>query len=236
MAIGENLTKREQGALSVAILAVVLAALFWHLVYKPKSVELSELEARVENLEGANRRAKVQMTQGSVEDILAQARVHESNLLAIRELIPNSNELASLLEGISNSARRAGLDIASVEPLPVLYGEQFDTYRYKLGVIGDYHAIGQLLSNIGSMNRIVATSGLDLAVHVPQGEPQKGELQKDELQNGRQQNTALKRSQLIARFQVQTFVIKDANPIQPVHLIAGARKVDPGESSTMEIR
>jgi Tfp pilus assembly protein PilO len=40
--------------------------------------------------------------------------------------------------------------------MPVLPGEQFDTYRYKLAVIGGYHAVGQFLSNVGSLNRIIA--------------------------------------------------------------------------------
>jgi Tfp pilus assembly protein PilO len=49
--------------------------------------------------------------------------------------------------------------------MPVLAGEQFDTYRYKLAVIGGYHAIGQFLSNVGSLNRIIAPVTLEAFPH-----------------------------------------------------------------------
>jgi type IV pilus assembly protein PilO len=74
----------------------------------------------------------------------------------MRQLVPRSNEVPALLEDMSTAARRVGLDLATVEPMPVLPGEQFDTYRYKLAVIGGYHAVGQFLSNVGSLNRIIA--------------------------------------------------------------------------------
>ena len=70
-----------------------------------------------------------------------------------------------LLLGKARRLVRVGLDLAAVEPMPVLAGEQFDTYRYKLAVIGGYHAIGQFLSNVGSLNRIIAPVTLDAFPH-----------------------------------------------------------------------
>jgi Tfp pilus assembly protein PilO len=47
----------------------------------------------------------------------------------------------------------------------VLPGEQFDTYRYNLAVIGGYHAVGQFLSNVGSLNRIIAPVTLSIKLY-----------------------------------------------------------------------
>ena len=41
----------------------------------------------------------------------------------MRRLVPTGNEVPALLEQVSNAARRAGLDISSVEPQPVIAGE-----------------------------------------------------------------------------------------------------------------
>jgi type IV pilus assembly protein PilO len=81
----------------------------------------------------------------------------------MRQLVPTGNELPALLEQVSTAARREGLDISTVEPQPVVEGDQFDTYRYKIAVTGGYHALGEFLSNVGSLTRIVAPINLTLA-------------------------------------------------------------------------
>ena len=87
-----------------------------------------------------------------------------------------------------------GLDLASVEPMPVLPGEQFDTYRYKLGVIGGYHPVGQFLSNVGSLNRIIAPVTMAIKLH-PVANNTKARLKKGE-------------SLVDTEFQVQTYVAR----------------------------
>jgi len=96
----------------------------------------------------------------------------------------------ALLEQVSTAARRVGLDIATVEPQPVIEGDQFDTYRYKLAVTGGYHALGEFLSNVGSLTRIIAPVNLALAPSPARGKT---------LSTG-----------LDARFEVQTYVTKAA--------------------------
>jgi type IV pilus assembly protein PilO len=112
----------------------------------------------------------------------------------MRQLVPRSNEVPGLLEDISTAARRVGLDLATVEPLPVLPGEQFDTYRYKLGVIGGYHPVGQFLSNVGSLSRIIAPIAMSLKLH-PVGDKTKARVRKGE-------------SLVDTEFQVQTYVAR----------------------------
>jgi hypothetical protein len=68
----------------------------------------------------------------------------------------------ALLEQVSTAARRAGLDIASVQPLPMIVGEEFDTYRYKISVAGSYHPLAEFLTNVGSLTRIIAPANLQL--------------------------------------------------------------------------
>ena len=112
----------------------------------------------------------------------------------MRQLVPVSNEVPALLEEVSTAARRVGLDLATVEPVPVIPGEQFDTYRYKLGVMGGYHAVAQFLTNVGSLDRIVAPVGLSFKMHA--GDVKSRAQQKP--------GEAL----LDATFQIQTYVAR----------------------------
>ena len=156
MAIGANMTKREQTLTGLGIVALMLAGAYWYFLYKPKAAELAVIQAHVDSLEVRNQQARADIAQGSMKKLRAQAAEYEQSLKVMRQLVPRSNEVPALLEDMSTAARRVGLDLATVEPMPVLPGEQFDTYRYKLAVIGGYHAVGQFLSNVGSLNRIIA--------------------------------------------------------------------------------
>lgn len=165
MAIGANMTKREQTLAGIGFAAVLLLVAYWYFLYNPKAAELRATQAHVESLDKKNQQAKADLAQGSLQKLRAQSAEYEQSLRVMRQLVPRSNEVPALLEDISTAARRVGLDLATVEPMPVLQGEQFDTYRYKLAVIGGYHPVGQFLSNVGSLNRIIAPVTMEIKVH-----------------------------------------------------------------------
>jgi type IV pilus assembly protein PilO len=194
MAIGANMTKREQSLVGIGVAAVLLLGAYWYFLYKPKSEEMAVTQAHVDSLDKRNQQAKADIAQGSLQKLKAQSSEYEQSLKVMRQLVPRSNEVPALLEDISTAARRVGLDLASVEPMPVLPGEQFDTYRYKLGVTGGYHPMGQFLSNVGSLNRIIAPVTMAITLHPAAGQT-KARVKKGE-------------SLIDTEFQVQTYVAR----------------------------
>lgn len=162
MAIGKNLSKRDQILVSVAVMTIALAGAYTYFVYMPKTDELAVIEEHVAGLDKKNQQAAADVASNSIPKLLAQAKEYEASLKILQQLVPTTNEVPALLENVSTAARRVGLDLASVEPMPVLPGEQFDTYRYKVSVKGGYHALAGFLANVGSLNRIVAPVALDL--------------------------------------------------------------------------
>ena len=194
MAIGANMTQREQALVGVGIIAILLAAAFWWFRFTPQAATISAMSAHVDTVETNNRNARVAIARGTVQQLQNEAAEYQRNLDLMRELVPTSNEVPSLLENVSTAARRVGLDLASVEPVPVIPGEQFDTYRYEVSVMGGYHEIAQFLTNVGSLDRIMAPVGLDLKPHPAAA--------KD---NVRQKAGA---SLLDASFQLQTYVAR----------------------------
>lgn len=201
MAIGANMTKREQTLVAIAVLAGALLGAFVYFVYSPRSADLEEVGAHVDSLEAANRQASRDVAQGSLERLRNEAKEYAASLKIMRQLVPTGNEVPALLDDISTAARRVGLDLAAVEPLPVLPGEQFDTYRYKMSVIGGYHAVGQFLSNVGGLSRIVAPVSLDMKPHPP-GDKSKRQTKRDE-------------SLLDTNFQIQTYVARTTPYLRP---------------------
>ncbi|HYN79942.1 MAG TPA: type 4a pilus biogenesis protein PilO [Gemmatimonadaceae bacterium] len=198
MAIGANLSKRDQMLISAAVLSVALAGAYAYFLYLPKRDALAAIEQHVDVLEARNAKVRSEVTAGSLAKMRAEAVQFAAELAVLRQVVPTTNEVPALLENVSTAARRVGLDLASVEPMPVLVGEQFDTYRYKLSVTGSYHDIAAFLTNVGSLNRIIAPVALTLKPLAPQ---EKGKIRiqkKDELL-------------LDSDFQIQTYIAHTAD-------------------------
>ncbi|MBC8088545.1 MAG: type 4a pilus biogenesis protein PilO [Phycisphaerae bacterium] len=155
--------KRDQTKLGISVIAVMLAVAYFMYPYSQRQLQLAESTARLDSLELANATAQREFKVGNLDQLKAQAAENRATLTVMRRLVPTDNEVPALLEEVSTAARRAGLDVGGVVPEAVIPGEQFDTYRYKVTMIGGYHQFGEFLSNVGSLARIVAPVNFQLA-------------------------------------------------------------------------
>lgn len=183
--------QKDQIKLVICVVALAAVGAYWYLSWSPKHAELATTELRVDSLEQQNEAAKAAVSKGTVAKLKLQASRYESDLAVMRRLVPSANEVPTLLEEVSTAARGAGLDISEVSPEGVLPGDQFDTYRYKIGVTGPYHQVAAFLSNVGSLPRIIAPINVSLA-ETPAAKVQKG---------------ASKTAMLDAKFEIQTYVV-----------------------------
>ena len=186
-------SQRDQGFVAVGMIAAALAVVYYMYGYQPKAAELTQVSEHVEALAKANAQAKAEMAKGSANELRAQAKMYSDNLDLMRQLVPTGNEVPALLEQVSTAARRVGLDIGTVDPEPVIPGDDFDTYRYKITIVGGYHDVGQFLTNVGSLTRIIAPVNLKLT-------PAAADVAKRHVRNG---GTAIQ-----SEFEMQTYVAK----------------------------
>jgi type IV pilus assembly protein PilO len=193
VAIGPQ-NQRDQILTAIAIVALGLVGAYWYFVYAPKGADVDKLVAHVDSLDAENQKAKAQLAKGTVEQIRAEAAGFRENLALMRTLVPAGNELPALVEQVSTAARRAQLELNGLEPEPVIEGDMFDTYRYKIKLNGAYHDVAQVLANIASLNRIVAPMNLNL--QLPQGTPR--------VVPGKQM--------LSTTFEIQTYVVRTSPP------------------------
>ena len=149
-------TKSDQTKLAVSLIAVAIAAYYYMYPYATRAADMDTQRAHVEELETANAKVASEAKRLDARQVAEQTKSFKASLEAMKQLVPSENEVPMLLEQVSTAARRAGLDIGGVSPEPVVSGSQFDTYRYKVTVVGGYHALATFLSNVGSLPRIVA--------------------------------------------------------------------------------
>jgi Tfp pilus assembly protein PilO len=141
--------------------------------------------------------AKKLLAQGSVEDLRRRLEGYRASLELMRRLVPDRNEVANLMDEISTRAKIRGVQVAQFQPLPPEPGPApFQTYKYQYAVIGRFDQLGEFLSDVASLQRIIVPVDLTLGVADPARAKALGDS-----------SGAL----LEARFQVRTFV-KTSSP------------------------
>ena len=188
-------SQRDQGLLLGSIAPIAGIALYWYFVYNPKAAELQTLRDRIDSLVVRNNTIRDDIAKGAATRLKAEAEEYGRMLAIFRQLVPVANEVPTLVDQVSNAAKQTGLDLGGIDPLGVIPGEIFDTYRYRMSVSGPYHRLAQFLNNVGALTRIVAPMNLTLTP------------------SGRSSARARPGEQwLDAAFEIQTYVAKVAMP------------------------
>jgi type IV pilus assembly protein PilO len=174
----------------VIVLSLGAIGGYFMYMYGDKAQQISTLDTHVAALQTMNDKVKADIKNGAFDRARKEAQRFERNLAILSRLVPSTNEVPALLDQVSTAARRAGLELQDVAPAGPQPGEEFDTYKYKVGVLGGYHEVAQFLTNIATLDRIVAPMNVTLLVTQGKGEkkPRSGE------------------SLLDAKFEIQTYV------------------------------
>jgi type IV pilus assembly protein PilO len=147
--------QRSQVMMLVTLLALGGGYAFWHFYYAPASQEISATKTAIDSLQTVVDRAKQDLARGTMEDLRVNVERFRAMLGLMRRLVPEQNEVPAMIDDISTRAKVRGVTIGKIEPLPVEAGPPFDTYRYRLEIMGHYDQLGEYLSDIASLPRIV---------------------------------------------------------------------------------
>jgi type IV pilus assembly protein PilO len=198
--------QRDQIMLIVCVAALGLAGVYYQYLWSPKNAELGTLQTRVDTLIASNEVARREMARGNAGRIREEADEYARMLGQMRQLVPTENEVPALIDNISTAARRVGLDLGPMEPLGVVKGDVFDTHKWKMQVTGPYHRVGEFLTNVGNLTRIVAPMNVQLTPTTRQSVQRRpGEQNLD------------------AAFEIQTYVARVAAPVVPAAPAPGTK-------------
>ncbi|MBK6422015.1 MAG: type 4a pilus biogenesis protein PilO [Gemmatimonadetes bacterium] len=117
----------------------------------------------IDSLTALTDSAKKLLASGSVEDLRRRLDGYRTSLELMRRLVPDRNEVANLMDEISTRAKIRGVQVAQFQPLPVEPGPApFETFKYQYSVIGRYDQLGEFLSDVASLQRIIVPVDLTL--------------------------------------------------------------------------
>lgn len=145
---------------------------------------LASLQARIDS-------AKRSLAIESVEQVRERAEAYAASLGVLRTLVPEQSEVANLIDDINIRAKVRGLQVVRYTPAtPVAGPEPFDTHSHGFAVVGRFNQVGQFLTDIATLRRIIVPTDVTLG--------------RAEAQNARIFGDSL--SLLQATFNVRTYV------------------------------
>src|SRR5881397_3970246 len=147
--------RQSQVMLLITLGMLALGYVFWNYWEQPTSQQITAVQTETDSLQAIIDKAKQDLTSGTVEDLRRKVEAYRALLGVMRRLVPEKNEVPALIDDISTKAKVRGVTIGRIEPLAVEPGQPFDTYRYRLEILGHYDELGELLSDIASLPRIV---------------------------------------------------------------------------------
>ncbi|HEV8380471.1 MAG TPA: type 4a pilus biogenesis protein PilO [Gemmatimonadales bacterium] len=199
--------QRSQIMLLLILMAGAGGYFFWTKKHTPDVEHINASNQESDSLERIIQRAQADMKRGTLEDLRRRVEEYQGSLELMRRLVPERNEVPTLIDDISTKAKVRGITLGKIQPLTPEPGSPFDTYRYRLEVYGHYDQIGEYLADVASLPRIVVPQDVILTSATPAVQKLLGDTA-----------GAL----LLAEFSIRTFVKSAAPPPPPRPAAAGA--------------
>ncbi len=195
------MTKKEMTQLLGLLIALGLGAPagFWAYWRNPKVEEVRQIEFQVDSLQARIDTARSDLAEGTMEQLRAMVEQFEGALEVMRELVPAQSEVVSLIDSVASRAQRRRVQLISINELPSELVPPFRVIRNQVSVLGPYDEVGEFLSDIASLRRIMVPYGLTLQV------AQAADLQGILVEEGR--------TYLRVTFNIRTFVKAAPNVI-----------------------
>src|SRR6059036_2183951 len=147
--------RQSQVMLLIFVAALAAAYFFWTDWAQPTAAKISAANSETDSLQVIIDRAKQDLASGTVDDLRRKVEEYQALLSVMRRLVPEKNEVPALIDDISTKSKVRGVTIGRFEPLAVESAQPFDNYRYRLEILGHYDQLGEFLSDIASLPRIV---------------------------------------------------------------------------------
>ncbi len=166
MALSERDKKQLFGM--IGALGIGGAVAFWIWVHQPQAAQISDMKVKIDSLTAQVDSAKRDLARGSVEAVRQRANDYQSAVSLMRRLVPSAGEVPNLIDDVCSRAKRRGINLAQFTPLAIEEGTPFQTHRYRFSVVGHFDQIGEFLSDVGSLPRIMVPYDVTLAPAAPQ--------------------------------------------------------------------
>jgi type IV pilus assembly protein PilO len=154
----------SQRILAYGVVFLLIAGLFWYLLYSPMTEQITLKQSRQNELETekASLQSKLKDRKKLQEDIAeVEARFKEATTQ-----LPEEKEIPELLRNVSNLGRDSGLEITLFRQQAEVLHDLHAEVPVEMSVRGGYHQIALFFEKVRRLDRIVNIS--DIGIKNPQ--------------------------------------------------------------------
>jgi Tfp pilus assembly protein PilO len=137
---------------------------FWAYWRNPKAQEAQQIQFQIDSLQARIDTARADLAEGTLEALRATVGQYEQALEVMRELVPAGHEVVSLIDSVASRAQLRGVELVSIQELPSEIAPPFQVIRNQLTVLGPYDEVGEFLSDVASLRRVMVPYGVSLQV------------------------------------------------------------------------
>jgi type IV pilus assembly protein PilO len=148
-------------------LFLILGGSFYMFFYKPKTEELNKLRDDYEALQ-----TKLFTARAVAKDLEKFEKEYEEAQMQFKlalRLLPEKQEIPSLLEGVSKSGKDSGLEFRFFQPAGEINRGFYAEIPVNIRISGGYHNIALFFDRIAKLPRIVNV--LNIAIQAPAATP-----------------------------------------------------------------
>ena len=136
----------------VGVFALVLVA-FWFLSYWPNWQQIGKLNTEYKRLSADLDRSKKNAMQ--LEGLKKEFESKQRDFNLVMKSLPEKEEISSLLAGISQSGKQAGLDFLLFQPGAEVNKNFYAEIPVAIRVLGGYHNLVQFFDKVANLSRVV---------------------------------------------------------------------------------
>ncbi len=154
--------QKALGAIAVSLVALYFANTLW---YSGATDVVEADQARVDVLVSQNRQAQA-LAISAGRGLEERMALYERHVAELEQLIPSSEEVAAVVDQMSEVARNVGVTVTDIRPENPVAGPFYAEQIYQIVVVGEYHDVGGFLTGIASLPRIITPSDVQLEPYV----------------------------------------------------------------------
>ena len=155
-----NISKLHRILICVATFIVITGS-FVYFLYLPKFESLNQLNSEYKNFEQRLASAKTKAAQ--LNEYREKMKIAEAQYKLAMKALPDKKEIPSLLTGISESGKEAGLEFLLFQPESEINKDFYAEIPVSIKVAGNYHNVGLFFDKVSRLSRIVNIKDIVIA-------------------------------------------------------------------------
>lgn len=148
----ESLSRPQRIGIYVGAMVIILALSIW-LLFWPKKQTMDGLKVQLKQVQAELAKAKKNAEQ--LNDWRAKMRKKEVEYKRVMKALPEKQEIPSLLAGVSQAGKDAGLEFLLFTPKKESKKEFYAEIPVDISVSGNYHEVAVFFDKVSNLPRIV---------------------------------------------------------------------------------